>query len=167
MGLPGAPGGRLKGLDGSGQSNHPGHDWPVGGCEGCPPWGTKRRVVQSGSNVIGSHPYDPRWLLFRTRCLVMLPYRLLREGGRFIAKHHQGFGVWALRYRRPRWRGLYINITACQKNTYPYAGIYCGMPVDGHSTQYYSSGLPSASYTRSINTYSDQRLAFSRNLKRC
>jgi len=33
----------------SGQSDHPGHVWPVGGCEGCPPWGTKRRVVQSGS----------------------------------------------------------------------------------------------------------------------
>ena len=61
------------------------------------------------SNVIGYYPYDPRGLLFCTRCLVMLPYRLLREGDRFLARHHNGFGVWALRPRRPGWRKCYLS----------------------------------------------------------
>ena len=65
--------------------------------------------MQSESNVIGSYAYDPRGLLFCTRCLVMLPYRLLRERDRFVAKHHNGFGVWALRPRRPGWGKCYLS----------------------------------------------------------
>ena len=66
-------------------------------------------MEQPESNVIGSYPYDPRGLLFCTRCLVMLPYRLLREGDRFLVRHHNGFGVWALRPRRPGWRKCYLS----------------------------------------------------------
>lgn len=48
--------------------------------------------------------YDPRGLMFCTKCEVFGAYRLLREGDRFLNRHHNGFGVMLLRDRRPGWR---------------------------------------------------------------
>ena len=66
-------------------------------------------MEQPESNVIGSYAYDPRALLSCSRCMVMLPYRLLREGDRFLARHHTGFGVWVLGSRRPGWRSFHVS----------------------------------------------------------
>jgi len=42
---------------GLGRSDHPGHDGPVGGWEGCRQLAIRRRAMQSESNVIGSYAY--------------------------------------------------------------------------------------------------------------